>query len=123
MDVVLPRAVDAQVAARQPFGTVAAFFQHPQGSCVAGDVYKRQQSINTIAVRVGEQAGVGNIYQMCIRDRRKAAGADFGVGITGIAGPGGGTPEKPVGLVYLAACSADTVYVQKLCLLYTSRCV
>ena len=36
MDVVLPHAVDAQVAARQPFGTVAAFFQHPQGSCVAG---------------------------------------------------------------------------------------
>jgi nicotinamide-nucleotide amidase len=33
---------------------------------------------------------------------RRKAGADFGLAVTGIAGPTGGTPEKPVGLVYAA---------------------
>jgi nicotinamide-nucleotide amidase len=33
---------------------------------------------------------------------RKRTGATLGVGVTGIAGPSGGSPEKPVGLVHLA---------------------
>jgi len=44
----------------------------------------------------------------------KLMNADYGIGITGIAGPGGGTPEKPVGLVYVSLADKDGCDVVKL---------
>lgn len=45
---------------------------------------------------------------------RKKAHADFGIASTGIAGPGGGSPEKPVGLVYIACAYDDKCQVRQL---------
>jgi nicotinamide-nucleotide amidase len=45
---------------------------------------------------------------------RRALAADVAVAVTGIAGPDGGTPEKPVGLVYIVVDSRDGASTEKL---------
>lgn len=47
---------------------------------------------------------------------RNVSGADLAVSTTGIAGPTGGTPEKPVGLVYCGISTKDKSYAIKLML-------
>lgn len=47
---------------------------------------------------------------------RHLSGATIGISTTGIAGPGGGTRQKPVGLVYIAVDSNDYCAVERLLL-------
>lgn len=44
---------------------------------------------------------------------RKKLKSDIGVGITGIAGPSGGTKKKPVGLVYICIAFKRKIYIKK----------
>jgi PncC family amidohydrolase len=41
---------------------------------------------------------------------RQALQADIGISVTGIAGPGGGMPDKPVGLVWISLCTKDNAW-------------
>lgn len=45
---------------------------------------------------------------------RTLSKADIGISVTGIAGPGGGTEEKPVGLVYMGISTKNTTVTKKL---------
>jgi PncC family amidohydrolase len=62
-------------------------------------------------------AGYGAVSEQTAREMaegvRHAIRADVGVSVTGIAGPTGGTPEKPVGLVYVALAAPDGEWVER----------
>ena len=45
---------------------------------------------------------------------RRVAGTDYGLSVTGIAGPDGGTKEKPVGLVFVGLSDAGATFAERL---------
>jgi nicotinamide-nucleotide amidase len=76
---------------------------------VVGGVIAYSNALKTALLDVpsGVLAHQGAVSEAVVRamasGARAATGASVGVGITGIAGPGGGTEEKPVGTVWIAS--------------------
>jgi nicotinamide-nucleotide amidase len=68
----------------------------------------KEELLGVPAGLLAERGAVSPEVAAALADGVRARfGADVGVGITGVAGPGGGTPEKPVGTVHLCAVGPD----------------
>lgn len=82
--------------------------------------YANEAKVRYCGVREETLSRYGAVSEETAREMaqglRARSGADIAVATTGIAGPSGGTPEKPVGLVYVACACAKDVYVERLTL-------
>jgi nicotinamide-nucleotide amidase len=69
-------------------------------------VYENELKRSLAGVHADTLASEGAVSERVARElaagARERCGAEVGVGLTGIAGPGGGSPDKPVGLIHLA---------------------
>ena len=77
-------------------------------------VYSNQAKVEELGVNCATLEQFGAVSEQTAREMAKgarlAAKTDLGLAVTGIAGPTGGTPTKPVGLVYISlATSGDTM--------------
>jgi nicotinamide-nucleotide amidase len=79
--------------------------------------YSNRAKVEELGVDAGLVERVGAVSEevaaAMAAGARRVAGADIGVAITGIAGPDGGTPDKPVGLVYVALEGAAGTRVRR----------
>ena len=94
-------------------GTIAALFTSVAGSSAyfLGSVTSYANSVKTGVLGIPEEiiSKHGAVSSECVAAMaegvRRITGSDFSIATSGIAGPGGGSEEKPVGTVWIGVCS------------------
>ncbi len=79
--------------------------------------YSNESKMRGLGVPEGLIKAHGAVSEEVVRamaeGMRRRSGADFALAITGIAGPDGGTPEKPVGTVWMALADGATTLAER----------
>jgi len=118
------RGLTVSVAESCTGGLVAArLVSYPGISSALGEAhvtYANEAKVKYCGVRQETLDAYGAVSEQTAREMaqglRERSGADIAAATTGIAGPGGGSAEKPVGLVYVACADAGGVCVERLTL-------
>ncbi len=80
-------------------------------------VYSNSAKMQILGVSKLVLESFGAVSSECARAMaegiKKVGGCDLGLAVTGIAGPGGGTPSKPVGLVFMALATKKSTTVRE----------
>lgn len=79
--------------------------------------YANEAKVRLVGVKEETLKAYGAVSEETAREMAeggcKAANANAALSVTGIAGPGGGTKEKPVGLVYIGCCVNGKTVIRK----------
>ena len=79
--------------------------------------YSNKAKRKCVGVKKSTLKTEGAVSAKCAKEMAKGgcvvSGADICLSVTGLAGPDGGTDEKPVGLVYVSCCMKDDVMVEE----------
>ncbi len=120
-DILIERGLKLAVAESCTGGTISAKFTAMAGASqyfMAGvTTYSNEAKRDLLGVSMTDIECFGAVSEVVALEMaegvRRVAGADYAIATTGIAGPGGGTRQKPVGTVWIAIATPNGSYAVK----------